>query len=76
MLFLCKTFEKGIKKTILIFINNYNKLSCDRFSFGKGKLTMDAFVRLFNVVVEECANKKHTVGVFFDLSKAIDSVEH
>ena len=42
----------------------------------KGKNTTDAISSLIESVYDSFDNKKHTVGVFLDLRKAFDSINH
>lgn len=73
---LAKVFEKCVKEKILNFLNHINFLSEQQFGFTKNKSTDTAlFTHITNIV--ECIEENNAaVGVYIDLAKAFDTVNH
>lgn len=71
-----KIFEKVIFNQLLSHFV-LNKLLHDKqFGFTKGRNTTDAGVALLKHVFEAWDSKQDAIGIFCDLSKAFDCVEH
>ena len=71
-----KIFEKIIYKRISGFLSKENVLNDNQFGFRKGHSTVHALhssVRKIEVAMD---NRMHTVGIFIDLSKAFDTLDH
>ena len=47
-----------------------------QFGFRKGLSTTDAIIEYCETLLDSLDKNKHSVGVFHDLSKAFDSVDH
>lgn len=73
---LSKIFEKIIFNQLLSHFN-LNKLFHEKqYGFTKGKSTTDAGVALIKHIFDAWQEKKDAIGVFCDLSKAFDCVDH
>ena len=70
-----KIFEKILKEKIVNFLNKYNVLSESQFGFQK-KSTNEALIELENYLKYQQANSQITCGIFLDLKKAFDTVDH
>ena len=71
-----KILEKIIYKRLYIFLNVNNLLVPNQFGFRKKHSTDYAIIQLLNKVTECFSNKKHLIGIFMDLSKAFDTIDH
>ena len=58
------------------YLDNYNILCHQQFGFRNGYSTSMALIRLSDQLFTAIDNKKFTIGIFLDLSKAPDTVNH
>ena len=54
----------------------YNRIYEKQFGFQKNNFTEYSILQLTNELHESFHNREFTVGVFIDLSKAFDTVDH
>lgn len=73
---LSKIVEKIIKKRVVAFLEKFNLLSKNQFGFKKGVSTEDAIVYLTNNIYNNLDKNNVAIGVFLDLAKAFDTVDH
>lgn len=73
---LSKIFEKLILNQITIHFSVNQIFHTQQFGFTKGRSTIDAGANLVRYIFNAWENKEDAVGIFCDLSKAFDCVEH
>jgi hypothetical protein len=77
---LLEVFSKVLKKAMHCRLSQhlctYNILVTELYSFRKGISTEDAAFRLTNSVFKSNSQKMNVGGLFCDLAKALDTVNH
>ena len=73
---LSKIFEKIIYVRMIDFLNKHDVLYENQFGFRSGHSTADAIFSCVNMLQMEKGRKNHVMGIFLDLSKAFDTVDH
>jgi hypothetical protein len=71
-----KIFEKIMKLRILKFLNSNNFFCKNQFGFMEGKSTEDALLNFCSFVFEGLNQNEFVGGIFVDITKAFDSVNH
>ena len=71
-----KIFERHIFNEITQFINKYKLLHNFQYGFRENSSTELAITQLTEELQDNLQNKKSTLAVFIDLSKAFDTVDH
>ena len=73
-------FSKILEKLFLTRINSFlianNILSSSQYGFRTKLSTSLAVMELIEEITNATDNKKHAIGVFIDLKKAFDTVDH
>lgn len=71
-----KVFEGVINTRLTNFFQKY-KVICDKqYGFQKKKSIQDALLHIKNKIINNLENKLHTLGIFLDLRKAFDTIQH
>ena len=73
---LSKIFERIMLDQMLNHFNLNDILHDRQFGFTKGRSTTDASARLVTQILEAWESSQDAVGIFCDLSKAFDCVDH
>jgi hypothetical protein len=71
-----KIIEKIIKKRLLSFLNKHSIISNKQHGFCKGKSTSTAIADFIERVYKSLDEREIGIGIFLDLSKAFDLVDH
>ena len=71
-----KIFERVMYKHLITFVEQYEILYCYQFGFRKNHSTSMALIHLVNKITSAINCKETTAGVFLDLSKAFDTIDH
>lgn len=71
-----KILEKVMYNRLIPFLESHNILSATQFGFQKGKGINDAIWSFIKSVLDAKDNSDQTMGLFLDLSKAFDMVNH
>ncbi len=71
-----KLFEKLMYNRMIKFIDKYNILSSSQYGFRSGRSTNHAILDLVNSVTMHLDAGDKAAGLFIDISKAFDSLNH
>ena len=71
-----KIFEKIIYSRLYSYLISKNIIYDKQFGFRKGHSTSHAINYSVNNVLQGIEGKKHIIGIFIDLSKAFDTLDH
>jgi len=73
---LSKIFEKCLKSRLLEFLDSHNFFHDNQFGFRRNLSTNYALYETTQYIYENLDNKQHVFGIFLDIKKAFDSVDH
>ena len=73
---LAKLLEKLMYKRLIKYVEKNNILSDHQYGFRKNRSTELAIIELVNKITKEIDHGKYTIGIFLDLSKAFDTIDH
>ena len=65
-----------IYNCLINFLNKYSILSCNQYGFRKNHSTAYALIQLYDKLSDAIDKGNVTLGLFIDLSKAFDTVNH
>ena len=71
-----KLLEKVISNRLIAFLDKYNILAQNQYGFRKHHSTELAVAEIYNELLKNMEENKHTCAIFLDLAKAFDSVNH
>ena len=71
-----KIFEKIIYNRLYTFLTSNGVLHDEQFGFRKGHSTTHALHRSVHNISKSLSNNMHVLGIFIDLSKAFDTLDH
>ena len=71
-----KIFEKCYLKCLLSFLKKHNIFSKQQHGFRHNMSTETAIFNLVNDILADINKKQKTAGLFLDLSKAFDCIDH
>ncbi len=71
-----KILEKVVKRRLLDFLDKHNFLSDSQYGFRENRGTEDALYSFLSDIYNGLNNNKQCVGLFVDISKAFDMVDH
>lgn len=73
---MAKVIEKVVKKRLLSFYSKFSFFSENQLGFIEGKSTEDALVKVLTELQNGLNDNRSTAGVFIDITKAFDCVDH
>ena len=71
-----KILEKVVYDRLYNFLNDNMLLSSCQYGFRKNTSTEMALLNLHDTLITSLSKRLHTIGIFLDLSKAFDTINH
>lgn len=71
-----KVFEVALSRRLIKFLNDNQLLSLNQYGFQSGKSTIQAIDHFLNALYEALDSKRPVLGLFYDMSKAFDCMNH
>ena len=76
LLTVSKLLEKIMYNRTYNFLTKYNQIYNSQYGFRTGHSCQDAIAELIGEIAKNLDEGLHTIGVFLDLSKAFDTLQH
>ena len=71
-----KIYEKLMYSRLINFLNQSNQIYSRQFGFSKARSTVNTLINIVDLIRETIDRGKFACGVFVDLQKAFDTVDH
>ena len=71
-----KVFERVIYTRIMSFLRKFNVLTKNQYGFCPNHSTQLAIFQVLSYIVENVDRNEKVAGLFFDLSRAFDTIDH
>lgn len=71
-----KIYEKLAYNQLINYLETYNLFDDIQHGFRSGRSVISAAIQFLESIIESVDKGEHVVGIFMDLSKAFDSVNH
>ena len=71
-----KILEKVVYNRIINHLNQNNLLNCSQYGFRAGHSCEHALIDLQEVLLDNISHNRHSIGIFLDLSKTFDVIDH
>ena len=71
-----KILERLMYNRLYNFLADHNIISKKQYGFRENYSTYMALIDLVDNISSNIDNKKHSIGIFLDLSKAFDTIDH
>ena len=76
LLTMSKILEKVVYKRTYKFLTKFEQIYTSQYGFREGHSCQDAIAELVGTIARNTDEGLYTIGVFLDLSKAFDTLEH
>ena len=71
-----KVVEKVVFIRLYTFLDKHSLLSTGQYGFRPNHSTTDAMIDFIDIITESKENNEYCIGLFLDLSKAFDTIDH
>ena len=71
-----KILEKLFNNRLDTFLNKHEILSNNQYGFRENMSKSMALMELIEDITQSLDSHRHTIGVFIDLKKAFDTIDH
>jgi hypothetical protein len=71
-----KIFEKAVHRRLSEYMDSKKILIKNQFGFRSNHSTYMAIQDMYNKISQSIDNREYSIGIFVDLSKAFDTINH